>query len=56
MVVASAPVVTVAHIAIVPNAFGTIEIAIGDAVVRVVSQAEAEALVAVLRAVRRASG
>ena len=34
---------------------GTIEIAIDDAVVRVIGQAETEALVAVLRAVRRTS-
>jgi transposase len=34
---------------------GTIEIAIGDAVVRIVGQVETEALVAVLRATRRAS-
>jgi transposase len=34
---------------------GTIEIAIDDAVVRVIGQVETEALVAVLRAVRRAS-
>src|ERR1700704_4534544 len=38
-----------------PIVSGTIEIAIGDAVVRVIGQVETEALVAVLRAVRRAS-
>jgi transposase len=38
-----------------PIVSGTIEIAIGDAVVRVIGQVEAEALVAVLHAVRRAS-
>ena len=38
-----------------PIASGTIEIAIGDAVVRVIGQVETEALVAVLGAVRRAS-
>jgi transposase len=36
-------------------ASGTIEIAIGDAVVRVIGQVETEALVAVLHALRRAS-
>jgi transposase len=35
--------------------FGTIEIAIADAVVRVIGQAETEAIVAVLRALRRVS-
>jgi hypothetical protein len=34
---------------------GTIEIAIADAVVRVIGQAETEAIVAVLRALRRVS-
>jgi hypothetical protein len=34
---------------------GTVEIAIGDAVVRIIGQVETSALVAVLRAVRRAS-
>jgi hypothetical protein len=38
-----------------PIVSGTIEIAIGDAVVRVIGQVETEALVAVLRAVRSAS-
>jgi transposase len=38
-----------------PIGSGTIEIAIDDAVVRVIGQAETEALVAVLRAVRRTS-
>jgi transposase len=38
-----------------PIGSGTIEIAIDDAVVRVIGQVETEALVAVLRAVRRAS-
>ena len=38
-----------------PIGFGTIQIAIDDAVVRVIGQVETEALVAVLRAVRRAS-
>jgi transposase len=38
-----------------PIVFGTIEIAIGDAVVRVIGHAETEAIVAVLQAVRRAS-
>jgi transposase len=38
-----------------PIVSGTIEIAIDDAVVRVVGQVETEALVVVLRAVRRAS-
>jgi hypothetical protein len=35
--------------------FGTIEIAIADAVVRIIGQAETEAIVAVLRALRRVS-
>jgi transposase len=35
--------------------FGAIEIAIADAVVRVIGQAETEAIVAVLRALRRTS-
>jgi hypothetical protein len=34
---------------------GTIEIAIGDAVVRIIGQVETSRLLAVLRAVRRAS-
>jgi len=34
---------------------GTVEIAVGDAVVRIVGQVETSALVAVLRAIRRAS-
>lgn len=38
-----------------PIASGTIEIAIGDAVVRVIGRVETDALVAVLRALRRAS-
>jgi transposase len=38
-----------------PIVSSTIEIAIGDAVVRVIGQVETEALIAVLRAVRRAS-
>jgi hypothetical protein len=38
-----------------PIGSGTIEIAVADAVVRVIGQVETEALVAVLRAVRRAS-
>ena len=38
-----------------PIVSGTIEIAIGDAVVRVIGQVETDALAAVLRAVRRAS-
>ena len=38
-----------------PIVSGTIEIAIGDAVVRVIGHAETEAIVAVLQAVRRAS-
>jgi transposase len=38
-----------------PIGSGTIQIAIDDAVVRVIGQVETEALVAVLRAVRRAS-
>jgi hypothetical protein len=38
-----------------PIGSGTIEIAIDDAVVRVIGRVETEALVAVLRAVRRAS-
>jgi transposase len=38
-----------------PPAVGSIEIAIADAVVRVIGQAETEAIVAVLRALRRAS-
>ena len=38
-----------------PIGSGTIEIAIGDAVVRVIGQVETEALVAVLGALRRAS-
>ena len=38
-----------------PTRPGTIEIAIGDAVVRVIGQVETAALVAVLRAVRRSS-
>lgn len=48
----SSPQVSSRPPAVVPNA---IEIAIGDAVVRVIGQSETEALVAVLRAVRRAS-
>ena len=38
-----------------PPAVGSIEIAIADAVVRVIGQAETEAIVAVLRALRRVS-
>jgi transposase len=38
-----------------PIVSGTIEIAIGDAVVRVIGQVETDALAAVLRALRRAS-
>ena len=38
-----------------PPAVGSIEIAIADAVVRVIGQAETEAIVAVLRALRRTS-
>jgi transposase len=38
-----------------PRAVGSIEIAIADAVVRVIGPAETEAIVAVLRAVRRTS-
>jgi transposase len=38
-----------------PAAVGSIEIAIADAVVRVIGQAETEAIVAVLRALRRTS-
>ena len=38
-----------------PTRPGTIEISIGDAIVRVVGQVEAAMLVTVLRAVRRAS-
>ena len=48
----SSPQVSSRPPAVVSNA---IEIAIGDAVVRVIGQTETEALVAVLRAVRRAS-
>jgi hypothetical protein len=38
-----------------PTAVGSIEIVIADAVVRIVGQAETEAIVAVLQALRRTS-
>ena len=49
------PIVAVARRSIGPIGSGAIEIAIGDAVVRVIGQVETEALIAVLRAVRRTS-